>query len=185
MQPHTYNPTLQEQANEYLKSYGYSANSRVRYRIVWAPDETEVRSGDFAIYYGNMYLCTRRDTRRVHKYDYLPECYVLEELIFGQESKELPGSENGTYEPLYTFASAADVPLPLSLKVLDIVMYNKMHRKTAYQIYHDNKTAREQKEIKLAQADIDSLDTNVLLTRLHWGESNFTRGISNVKRANK
>src|SRR5262249_12950042 len=126
----------------------------------------------------------RKDTRRVHKYDYLPECYVLEELILGQSIPEVPESVHGTYEPLYTFASAAGVPLPLNMNVLDIVMYAKMHPKSPQRIFSDNKYKMEEEERKRRTFEEDSIDTNVLLTRLHWGESNFTRGISNVKYVN-
>jgi hypothetical protein len=173
------------EVNKHLERYGRADDGRVRFRVVWAPEQVEKRAGHFAVVVDSMYLGTTYEMREVPKYSYMPECYVLEELIFGQELAEVPDSKHGIYEPLYTFASKHDVPLPLNLRVLEIVMYARLHPKRQVQIYHDNKNVRAAKDAARVRQDIDSIDTTVMLTRFRHGESNFTPGIGNAPRTNK
>lgn len=169
---------LEKRINDHLKQYGQHTDGRSKFRLVWAPEQLEWRTGDFQCTFEGMDFGTTLATREVPKYTHLSECYVIEELVFSP-ILELPNSANGTYEPIYTFESAAGVPLPLTMRVVEIVMYAKMHPRSPEAIHTDIETARQERESRQMQLDIDTIDTSVLQTQLHHGETNYTKGIRN------
>src|SRR5215471_1718428 len=86
-------------------------DGRPIYRIVWAPDELELRKGKYSEFYGHIFIRERVEVKWIKKYWYLKgPCWVLEKLVFMPNHKaldemkqELIQSGNGTYEPVYTF----------------------------------------------------------------------------------
>jgi len=83
--------------------YG-SLHEQPRFRLVWSTDLFEVREGDFKVNYGKLNLGLMHDTRRVLKYSYCPDRWILEEIIYSHlVPKELVTQGKVSYEPIYVF----------------------------------------------------------------------------------
>jgi hypothetical protein len=111
--------------------------------LVWADEQIERRKGTFTDYYGSILIRQEyQAVRDIKKYWYFKrqDVWVLEKLVFlPKESQmkdmleELVHAQNGTYEPLYTFADINDNPLPVVHEVVDFVIWrtqNPMEKMT-------------------------------------------------------
>jgi hypothetical protein len=130
---------LLDAINKSLASQYRVLDGRPVYRIVWSADELEVRIGMTREFYGSVFLREYMTCGKRPKYWYfIHPCWVLEKLVFIQGRaaleeicKELPECANGSYEPLYAFQDKNMNPLPLSVKVVDFVLWktqNPTHR---------------------------------------------------------
>lgn len=166
----------------FLDQYGKSLDNRSKFRLVWSTDQFEVRRSLFEYSLNGIYIGLQEEIRRVPKYMMIQDRWILEELVLGQAHPDLLESFNGTYEPLYVFESSAGIPLPVTLKILEIVMSYKMRQISSMAIRSRILTEQEEKTKRIDEADSDLLsNTSVLQSHLHHGESNFTRGIANGK----
>jgi len=79
------------------------------FRIVWAPDETEMRLVDMV---GGIQLL-HAEVREVKKYPYMKEMYVLERLVAVPEisQHELPAVKI-SYEPIWSYCDGDQNALP-------------------------------------------------------------------------
>lgn len=86
-----------------LEKYG-TLFENPRFRVIWSTDEFEVRESDFKQEVMGLNLPLVHDIRKVPKYSYAMDRWVLEEIVY---SKYLPQElvERGpvAYEPLYVF----------------------------------------------------------------------------------
>jgi len=91
--------------NQWLtNNYGRADGILSNYRLIWGPDEWEVRKGKFAHWLGNIFLSEIEEMRRVRKYLQFDDCYILEKLVpvnktIHEEELTLPYS----YEPIWAY----------------------------------------------------------------------------------
>lgn len=80
-------------------------DGRPLFRLVWSEDMTEVRKGAFSDYYGDIFLREVTEVRKVKKYDFIKDRYILERLYIGKADPtgELVQAESGSYEPVFVF----------------------------------------------------------------------------------
>lgn len=157
--------------NEKIKEHGLNLFDQPLYRIVWSDYQTEMRKGIFRITFGNLFLGEKIDTRRVPKYNYIIERWILERwfppsLAF---NPELPDSSQGDYIPLYVFQDKFNNPLPVVEKVVQRIIYmaeNPIHY-TEEQRIADLKD-KEDKEVK---AYMDALEVSPITNALHMKEA--------------
>lgn len=112
-----------EAINKILENFGKDLDDKPLWRVVWAPEQLEYRHGlfrDFRELDGFRYFVDTVETRRVPKYKYIGERWVLErwmppELCF---SPEVPTSQFGDFIPVFVFEDAKGNPLPVTETVV-------------------------------------------------------------------
>lgn len=112
--------------NKKLKElYGAPTDVLPNFRIVWSEHEYENKFGHYDDYYGSIYLRTYIGVRRVKKYQHDPPAYVLERL-FPNDTNEIVGAKY-TYEPLYVFKGEDGMPLELSWRAIQFIMWTLLY----------------------------------------------------------
>ncbi|MFI5420539.1 MAG: hypothetical protein ACHQ1H_06190 [Nitrososphaerales archaeon] len=160
-----------ETFNKFLKKQGKVPSGAPLFKLVWSNSETELRSGTFEDYTtGGLFIRTFVGTRRVLKYNYIIDRWILEKW-FPPEltiSHELPDSKNGSYEPLYVFEDKKGNYLPPNLKALNFLIEQtrQPNRSTPEQLINAL-LEKEEKEVKEIE---DSLDLSPIQNALHMGE---------------
>jgi hypothetical protein len=109
------------------------------FRLVWADDQREWRTGTFNEYSGPIFLRTFTGTRLTKKYFNIHERWILEQRFPPTMAFDpsLPNSRQGSYECIYVFESGKGDSLPLSLRVVDLIVSIKLNRKPTKQQIHD------------------------------------------------
>lgn len=94
----------QANLNKYLlEKYG-TLFEKPRFRVIWSTDETEVRESDFKQEVMGLDLPLVHDTRKVPKYSFAMDRWVLEEIVFSKYiPKEIKTMSEVSYIPLYIF----------------------------------------------------------------------------------
>lgn len=117
-------------------------DGRAIYRVVWGPDQLEVRKGKFSEFAGSIFIREYVGIQKVKKYWYMnTPCWVLEKLVFvnGYHAlkdimEELVEAGNGLYEPLFTFVglkkgTKEEIPLPVNWQVVEFILH-RIHNPT-------------------------------------------------------
>lgn len=144
------------------------------YRLVWADDQIETRRGIFREFYGNIFLRETSGFQQVRKYSYLKGRWILEkwlppELVF---TPDIPESHNGSYEPLFPFEDKNGNPLPLSLRVVElIVSFDRADRKSWMARRDEIRADMDSREAKEYAELLDSIDTTDVQSLLHSREA--------------
>lgn len=107
---------------ELKKLYGTDIVGNPRFRLVWSDRQFEHRKGTFAEYHGPIYLGTFTGVKKVPKYNYIKERWILELQVPKKPSEELPNPDG--YECLYVFESAKGEYLEPKLNVCKIIIYH-------------------------------------------------------------
>lgn len=142
-----------DQINSRLKTqYGTNVDGRVRFRVVWAPDQTEVRYDTFDEAQNFLDVSSKK---QYPKYSYLGECWILEALV-NMPHPAIPETNNGHYECIRSFKrkDGRDTILPI-LKAVEYHVYNAINhvpRKS-----HDFRNESEAKAKATTQKDYDQL----------------------------
>lgn len=164
------------QINKFLKSFGINQIDLTKpmFRLVWAPDQRELRTGEFDVYCGQLFIRTEVATKEVPKYSYIGERYILEqwhppELAF---TRELPDSVNGSYEILFVFEDKNGNRLPLDIKAIEMIMYAKFSDKQTHKDRLSRITTEmEDKDSKLTAYLESSIDTSDIQSLFHFKEA--------------
>lgn len=137
--------------NKEIERYGRNLFGQPNWKISWSEDLTEIRTGVFNDFVGDIFLRTTRGPRRVRKYNYIFERWILERFIPGElaHNPEIPESGNGTYEPVYVFEDGNGNYLQPTLKVVEfLIQYaERGHKMTEQELVNDLK-AKEEREIE-------------------------------------
>jgi hypothetical protein len=123
-----------EEINKVLMlTFGYEDGFKARYRLSWTTGQEELRRGFYVKFdeHGNQ-IAEKEDTRRVLKYPFNQERYVLERLFFF-ESGELPlALIQGSYEAIYYFEDGNKKPIPVTkdavMAICRVLEAPKIHR---------------------------------------------------------
>lgn len=140
-----------EVINDKIKVHGVNPRGEQLFRLVWSNDQREWRHGTFNDFYGSIHLREVTETRLTPKYNYIRDRWILErwcppELVY---NRELPHSNQGSYEPIYVFESAKGQYLEPNLKVCEIVIHaaeNPIHETVEEKI--NRQKEKEEKEIQ-------------------------------------
>ena len=111
--------------NEYLKTRGTSITGQVIYRLVWSEDIFENRYGFYRDFTKEgLFIREITETRRVKKYNYIHERYILEKWAPGNltASPETPDASNGDYLPIYVFEDKKGNHLAPTRKVVEFLV---------------------------------------------------------------
>lgn len=123
--------TIIDAINKKLYEQYRVLDGRPIYRLVWSPDELEVRKGMFSEFYGHIFIRQYTAVKQIKKYwNYQTPRWVFEKLVFiaGNQAlkemeTELVECRNGTYEPIYAFVDGDENPLPVAWEVVEYIVF--------------------------------------------------------------
>jgi hypothetical protein len=147
------------------------ADSRPRFRIVWSDEQFELRKGEFNIFSGPIYLRTEEGTRKVRKYSYISEKWVLEKLVFSP-TPELPESEKGHYEIVWVFQTKDGQYLKPIWKAVNLLVQTLLGRSKWHKTEKETDTEEKESfenEIKEFEEMLDI--SSPLQTQFRHGEA--------------
>jgi hypothetical protein len=154
------------------EKYGKNLLEQPYFKISWSNDLYEIRVGTFNEFYGSIFLRTYRGARKVRKYNYIQNRWILERW---QEKNlkptdELPNPDG--YEILYLFEDKNRNPLPPIWRVANLIcdtIFNSLLTKPQL------KQAIEEEQEKIYADDVkyfeDMFDSSALQSRFHFGEA--------------
>lgn len=143
-------------------------------RLVWSDDALELRFGNFNEFYGSIFLRNFTGVKEVKKYPWVKSRWVLERWYPPSVAynPEIPESVKGSYEPIYIFQDRHDKPLPLSLRVVELIcehMFNRPPEREQIKEGHElQEVARDRDETNHLE---DGLEMSVISNQLHQGEA--------------
>lgn len=114
------------QLNKWLKEvYGMTPNNLPLFRLSFSETEKEMRIGTFREYSGDLFVREIIGAHKVPKYPWINSRWILEMWCPPEIAlkKELPESYQGTYEPIFVFEDKNGQPLPITQKVLEVIVY--------------------------------------------------------------
>jgi hypothetical protein len=168
--------------NKWLKTQGLTPFGEPIFRLIWSDESFEYRRGTFNDFYESIYLRTVTETRKVPKYNYIFERWVLE-IWSPATSPELPESlERGSYEPFFVFEDKDGNYLPPAFKAVQfIINASQQVRSTPLTRASDLITEASLKEDKEVQHFMDQIDTSPISNALHMREGlGYTKGLKNA-----
>lgn len=162
------------QINRFLESFGFVERKKPKFRLVWSEFERELRTGEFEVWAGPLFIRTEVCTREMPKYPYLRERYILEMYVPPESAfnRELPNSKYGDYYPIYVFESCKGDRLPLNMRVVEIIMHSKFNTRET----EKDRMCRMQAEFDLKEKEyeeyvMDSVESSDIISNLHFGEA--------------
>lgn len=142
--------------NDFLATKGLNLFQKPLYKLVWSTSELELRHGTFREFHDDIFIREVTETRWTRKYWYINDRWVLERWIPAElaNMKELPGSTQGSYEPIYTFEDGNRLYLEPNIKVLDFIITQaeKSHRITQEELYNELKDKEEKEVIAIMES---------------------------------
>jgi hypothetical protein len=167
---------LAAEINKFLRPFG---NNQINprepmFRLVWSEFQRELRTGEYDVHYGPLFIRKEVATKEVPKYPFLKERYILEQWYPPDiaYTKELPNSAQGSYEPIYVFESGKGDRLPLNKRVVEIIMHGVFNTsETEKDRACRMKAAEDLKELKEQEYFEDALEcSSDIMSNLHFGE---------------
>lgn len=159
----------------YLEQQGRSINGKLLYQLTWSGNAFELRRGVFNDFYGDIFVREFRGVRLVPKYPYIESRWILEKYFPPSVafSEALPESNEGSYEPIFVFQDKNGNPLPVVLKVVEMLInYDRNQSKpSSVQRASEAKEAFEKLEEKEFNDILDSIDTSPIQSLLHTKEA--------------
>src|SRR6266404_6360244 len=162
--------------NDYLLTFGVNLFGQAKFRLAFTEDLTELRTGEYNEYHGNLFLRRKVGTLRVPKYNYLRERWIIEKWFPPEMTinPELPESRQGDYSIIYAF-DCEGVALPLNKRVVEIIMQAQMNvEKSKLRQLTDSRNRIEEKDKQIEKLDDEIIGEDTpLITQLHLGEAVF------------
>jgi hypothetical protein len=148
--------------NKMLLARGVSFDGRPIFRIVWSSDQLELRSGLFRDWYGSIIIREVKDIRRVHKYNYAMDRWILERLTFLPRENKILANElvevmSGSYEPLFVFWYEDFSPIPVHWQLVEKILWTlENHRpiKKNQKMVESEEIEEKEREIKELEEEI-------------------------------
>jgi len=157
---------MNEVINDYLKSVGLTPSGEPLFRLVWSDSQHEPREGVFDEYYGSVYIGTVVGVRDVPKYPRLKARWILEMW------------RSGAYEYLYVFEDARGNALPLSLRVVELIVHFTLEKqRKAADIERAIRDELERKEEAEDRRCEDIIDASPIQNALHLKEGEAYGGV--------
>lgn len=153
-----------------LESRGRTLDGRPIWRIVWAPYQLEKQFGEWEQKCGPIFLRAFKGVLEVRKYQFLPDCWVIERLSYLKQGtqvwEELIEGRNGSYEPMYAFRNE-EGPLPFNPKAVRFFFY--MMEKQGIKSPRDLKAEELEQELAEVQ-EFEEIITNEGRSNLFTGD---------------
>lgn len=165
--------------NDWLAKQGKNPQGRPLFRLVWSNNETEIRYGTFNDFKGDIFLRSVTETRRVLKYNYINERWILE-MWLPVSNPELPASQyEGTWEPLFVFEGKDNCYLQPTMKTVQFLIEQSRQPKkksTPAELAEED----QRKFDKEIQDFMDQIDVSPISNALHMGEGvGYTKALEN------
>lgn len=143
------------------------------YRVVFSENEFEKRLGEFNLFSGSIYLRTEKTCKECLKYPYIKSKFLIEKFTSPNmiRVKELPESNNGSYEPLYVFEDKDGNFLEPNLKAAIMVCHANQNpvgyweRKAQLDKEEQDEQKREYEAVYFGR------DESNITHALHFGEA--------------
>lgn len=150
------------------------------YKLVWSTNELELRHGTFREFHDDVFIREITETRWTRKYWYINDRWVLERWIPPElcATSELPASNQGSYEPIYTFEDGDRLYLEPNIKVLDFIITQaeKPHHITQSELLNELKD-KEEKEIQQIMEAMD-FRSDIGIRLAHGEGVGYTKGLN-------
>ena len=152
------------------------------YRVVFSDNELEKRLGEFKVFSGPIYLRTERACRECLKYPYIKSKFVIEKFNLPDtiSLKELPESNNGSYEPIYVFEDKDGNFLHPNIQVAIMVCHanqnpiNYWTRKNQFDKEEQDQAKKEYEAVYFGQQESN------ISSALHFGEGIIVPDLSEI-----
>lgn len=160
--------------------YGKSLTGLPFFRVVWSDSLFELRKGTFNEYYGSIYLRTYEGVRRVRKYNYIQQRWILERWCPNWMLQTPEIINHDGYEPLYLFEDKNRNPLTVNLRVCTYVIYCLMNpqldKGQLKQAITEPLDKAFDDDVKYFEDRMEDLD-NDLRFKLRYGEAILAPGL--------
>lgn len=158
------------EVSRWLGSQGSNLNGQPIYRLVWSEDSFETRFGTYNDFTSmGLFIRTVTGTRRVKKYSYIFERWILEKWHTIAPTAELPDPDG--YEPFYVFEDKQGNYLAPNMKSVSFIVelsrtpVSQQNCEIEMRNLFDGRSEREIKDIE------DSLDCSEVTNALHMKEA--------------
>ena len=169
-----------ERLNNWLRDQGLSITGQVMYRLVWSDKILENRFGTFVDKLSNGLFIVVTETRKVRKYNYIHERWILEKWAPGNltANKETPDAMNGDYLPVWVFEDKFGnyiAPTEKSVTFLIKVMEGKVTK--------DDEPSQEMLDEKEINYQIESMDTHPMFSTSGITRDSvaYTKGLRHIE----
>lgn len=150
--------TEAKRLNNWLRDQGISITGQVMYRLVWSESIYENRFGKFRDFTSSgLFVREVTETRRVRKYNYIHERFILEKWAPGNltANRELPDASNGDYIPVYVFEDKKGNYLPPTERALKFILDYMNGR-----VDKDSEVPQELLDEKEIKYQVESMDNH-------------------------
>lgn len=167
--------TPEPQFVEYLERQGRTLADFPVYRLVWSDAQFEMRRGTFNEFSGSLFLRAVTGVKEVPKYPFVKSRWILEKFFPPEVAftEDLPNSRQGLYEPLFVFQTKNFEPLPVTLRVLELLVnFDRNYSQPSnFAKACQDRTFAELAEAKEFEYLLDAIDTTALQSQLHMKEA--------------
>lgn len=129
--------------------YGQTLSGQPHFRVVWSEDQYEVRVGNFNEFYGPIFIRSYRGAKKVQKYNYIKDRWILEMWKLCNPPTEIV--DYNFMEPIYVFESAKGDPLPVAWKPIELICWCVLNPMDSIHI----KQAIEDRMSKIDKDDVE------------------------------
>lgn len=160
--------------NDEIKNIAKNPDGEPMFRLVWSTDQLEFRKGTVIHYVNNIRIGEAEQLGHFPKYSWMPNRWVLEQWYPGSVTytPEIPGSEKGSYEPIYPFEDGKGQPLPLNLQVVKFIISKVFQPKSSNQLIKstiaDDMNLTDEEADKYIMSALN--DESHLVSLIHSGE---------------
>lgn len=166
--------------------HGVNDYGQPMFRIVFSDDQLEKRFGKYAEFYGPIFIREFSGLRENKKYWYIQHKWVLERWMpsLSVYDRMIPGTSEGSYEPIYVFQDANGNPLPVVEEVANRVIHTLFNPKLPGDRASDLKAEEEKEmteEIKHFEDVIADAGGSWLNVQMHGKEAvGYTKGLKDA-----
>jgi hypothetical protein len=109
--------------------YGHFEDGRPNFRIVWSEDEYDTVFGTYDIFEKGIYLRTETGFKKIHKYWYMRDQYIVERLMGVPVVNTKDLLVKASYEPIWGFRlPKSHIPPWEAIKLVVDTLINTMHK---------------------------------------------------------
>ena len=159
------------EVDRFLRSLGNSLDGKPLYRLIWGGDAFEWRKGTFREFYGPLFLRESSGIKKVPKYPFAMERWILEKYFPESHSEELPDYDH--YEPIFVFQDKNFNPLAPVLRMVELLVNfdrNCERGKLKNESVKDDTFFKKLEESEFNEI-LDSIDSSPIASLLHTREA--------------
>jgi hypothetical protein len=175
--------------NNYLNLQEKNLKGENIFRLTWANNEFEMREGTYNEFKGDLFVRTVYGVKRTPKYPHLKDLWILEQFFGAERTQTDTVKDHNGYECIYSFRNSRTFePLPLRLRVVELVLKSIKKRRNSYMLSKSLLQQEEDaKEKRMDDYTRDSInDYSLVESNLRSGEAISLAGLDilgDIKRA--